>query len=148
MSMPPWELEWVPAGDDRDGLAVDADGGAEHRVVLEEVGRLKLIRSIAQSFYQNVTLCAARLCLKNTSSYQSASRTFVDDDDIERGVLTAVPAPEEVPAEPVDRLLELSLASAGAFSPVACHRFHTLLLVLVNQPAGECTLASASMSAE
>ena len=52
MSMPPWELEWVPAGDDRDGLAVDADGGvvddldvglegAEHRVVLEEVRRLK-----------------------------------------------------------------------------------------------------------
>ena len=40
MSMPPWELEWVPAGDDRDGLAVDADGGAEHRVVLEEVRRL------------------------------------------------------------------------------------------------------------
>lgn len=48
----PWELERVPAGDDRDGLAVDADGsvvhdldvgleGAEHRVVLEEVGRLE-----------------------------------------------------------------------------------------------------------
>ena len=81
-------------------------------------------------------------------TYVLDASAVVDDDDIERGVLTAVPAPEEVPAEPVDRHLELSLASAGAFSPVACHRFHTLLLVLVNQPAGECTLASASMSAE
>ena len=48
----PWELERVPAGDDSDGLAVDADGrvvedldvsleGAEHRVVLEKVRRLE-----------------------------------------------------------------------------------------------------------
>jgi hypothetical protein len=48
----PWELERVPVGDDRDELAVNADGGvvddldvglegAEHRVVLEEVRRLK-----------------------------------------------------------------------------------------------------------
>lgn len=48
----PWELQRVPARDDRDGLAVDADGrvvddldigleGAEHRVVLEKVRRLE-----------------------------------------------------------------------------------------------------------
>ena len=54
-------------------------------------------------------------------TYVLDASAVVDDDDIERGVLAAVPAPEEVPAEPVDRLLELSLASAGAFSPVACH---------------------------
>ena len=48
----PWELERVPAGDDSDGLAVDADGrvvedldvsleGSEHGVVLEKVRRLE-----------------------------------------------------------------------------------------------------------
>ena len=49
----PWELERVPAGDDRDGLAIGPDGrvvddldvdleGAEYRVVLEKVRRLEL----------------------------------------------------------------------------------------------------------
>jgi len=48
----PWELERVPAGDDGDGLAIDADGrvvddldvsleGAQHRVILEKVRRLE-----------------------------------------------------------------------------------------------------------
>jgi hypothetical protein len=62
----PWELERVPAGDDRDGLAVDADGrvvhdldvgleGAEHRVVLEEVGRLEWNHtSLCQNSWQSV----------------------------------------------------------------------------------------------
>ena len=46
------------------------------------------------------------------ATYVLDASAVVDDDDIERGVLAAVPAPEEVPAdaaEPVDRHLELRL---------------------------------------
>ena len=46
-------------------------------------------------------------------TYVLDASAVVDDDDIERGVLAAVPAPEEVPAdapEPVDRHLELGLS--------------------------------------
>lgn len=54
-------------------------------------------------------------CLKLRSrvTYISDASAVIDDDDLERGVLTAVPAPEEVPAdaaEPIDRHLELRLS--------------------------------------
>jgi len=62
--------------------------------------------------------CVARQrSLKNKvasgATYVLDASAVVDDDDIERGVLAAVPAPEEVPAdaaEPVDRHLELGLS--------------------------------------
>ena len=56
-------------------------------------------------------------------TYVPDASAVVDDDDLERGVLAAVPAPEEVApdaAEPVDRHLQLRLrrrlavAAAGA----------------------------------
>lgn len=53
-------------------------------------------------------------CLKliTFATYIPDASAVIDNDDLERGVLTAVPAPEEVPtdaAKPVDRHLELRL---------------------------------------
>jgi hypothetical protein len=120
----PWELEWVPAGDDLDGLAVDADGGvvddldvglegAQHRVVLEEVRRLKSIQSRQDSWQREGVSAAWTIGFVVGVTYVPDASAVVDDDDVERGVLAAVPAPEEVAAdaaEPVDGHLELRLS--------------------------------------
>lgn len=53
-----------------------------------------------------------RLQLAAIFTYVLNASAVVHDDDIDRGVLTAVPAPEEVPAnapEAVDRHLQLRL---------------------------------------
>jgi hypothetical protein len=127
----PWQLERIPVGDDGDQLAVHADGpvvddldvgleGAEHRIVLEKVRRLNLmVRTHATQnsiIFHNI-LRRRRASVEQASRAASVNVTYVldtsavvDDDDVERGVLAAVPATEEVAtdaAEPVDRHLEL-----------------------------------------
>lgn len=87
----PGEVDRVAIGGDLDDLAIDRDGifadrldvcvkDAEGRVVLEEVGGLLDTAGV------------------------------VNDQDVERGVLPSMPAPQEIPSnptEPIDRHLQL-----------------------------------------
>lgn len=102
----PWKIDRVPIRDNLDDLAIDGDAisanrldvsfeDAEGGVILEEVGGLL-----------------------DTSG-------VVDCDNVERGVLAAVPAPQEVASdssESINGHLKLCLYYTFPVSPAASHR--------------------------
>ncbi len=91
--VPPWQVEWVAVGHDLDDLAINADG------------------IVASDFHIGIESAEHGVVLQQVRSLLDAAGV-VDDDDVEGGVLPAVPAADEVAAnasEAIDGDLDLGL---------------------------------------